>query len=355
MKIFYNYCSLLFLILILSNCQQKLAPQLALKRDFVETNSFKLLENYPHTSGRNDDVSFVSKDIGWALNNHGKLSYTASGGKYWFTNISKEGSYFRSLAFKDSLNGWLGTIGTGQNEWVTDSTALYQTTDEGVTWTPVTFDGPMPKGICGLQVVSDRMIVGSGRVAGPSFFIRSMDGGKTWKSWDMNHMAGALITPYFFDEKNGIMIGGTEPEKNRKESRGLVLSTKDGGDSWDTLYVTSQKNEWCWKISFPTRQVGYISVQRNTDKGKFYFLKTTDGGKTWVEKEYTNKQYFVQGIGFANENVGWIGGGPEYSFETRDGGETWVKTNEICQSFYIYRRHDRLCFRFFDLQARLYF
>ena len=314
----------LCIVMCLSACKQELLPALRKKQEFRYSTAFAPVKNYPNNlGGRNDDMSFLTHEKGWAINNRGALSSTMNGGDYWYTSFSKEGSYFRSLAFKDSLNGWLGTIGTGQDDWVTDSTALYETHDGGDTWSAVQFEGPKPNGICGLQVVSDQMIVGSGRVVGPSYFVRSTDGGNSWKSWDMNHIAGMLITPYFHDEKNGLLIGGTAPEENREESQGLILATEDGGDTWDTVYVTSQKNEWCWKVSFPTRQVGYVSVQRNDRKGNYYFLKTEDGGKTWVEKEYTKDHYFNQAIGFVNENIGWIGGDNGYHYETRDGGENW--------------------------------
>ncbi|MGB3466986.1 MAG: hypothetical protein WBA74_17025 [Cyclobacteriaceae bacterium] len=322
---------LLMLGLYLPGCQQKISPLLAVKQRIKHPNTFKELKNYDVIYGRNDDISFEDHQKGWALNNRGKLSKTENAGKYWHTSFTKKGSYFRSLTFKDSLNGWLGTIGTDQNSWVTDSTALYRTKDGGLTWSEVEFDGPRPKGICGLQVVSDRMIVGSGRVLGPPFFIKSMDGGDTWKSYDMRHVAGALITSHFFDEMNGLMIGGTKSRADKKNSRGLILSTSDGGVTWDTVHITSQKNEWCWKISFPTRETGYISVQHNEEKGKFYFLKTLDGGKTWVEKEFEkpDADYFVQAIGFADEKIGWIGGGANYSYETRDGGETWYPIPDL--------------------------
>lgn len=314
---------------LLLACNPKLIPGLAKKQEFRYSNSFKPLPNYLVKQGRNDDMAFLTNQKGWAISNIGKLSKTKDGGHSWHTQFEKDSSYFRSLAFKDSLNGWLGTIGTGQSDWVADTISLYETHDGGENWEKVKFDGPYPTGICGLQVVSDKMIVGSGRVRGPSYFIKSIDGGKTWQSRDMNHMAGLLITPYFKDEKNGFLIGGTHPTATKEESSGLILSTDDGGITWDTVYVTSQKNEWCWKVSFPSENVGYVSVQRNDDKGKYYFLKTVDGGKTWIEKEYTKDHYFNQAIGFVNEEIGWIGGDREYSYETRDGGETWYPIPEM--------------------------
>ena len=55
------------------------------------------------------------------------------------------------------------------------------------------------------------------------------------------------------------------------------------------------------------------------------FIKTTDGGKTWFEKQFFETAYYVQGIGFANDTLGWIGGNSSQpTYFTTDGGDTWA-------------------------------
>jgi hypothetical protein len=69
--------------------------------------------------------------------------------------------------------------------------------------------------------------------------------------------------------------------------------------------------------------VGYISLQRNSG-APVNFLKTTDGGVTWSEERFSNSAYYVQGIGFADEERGWIGGNSsEPTYASTDGGKTW--------------------------------
>jgi hypothetical protein len=53
-------------------------------------------------------------------------------------------------------------------------------------------------------------------------------------------------------------------------------------------------------------------------------LKSTDGGMTWQEKRFTTGSYYVQGIGFATEDIGWLGGNSSQpTYATTDGGDTW--------------------------------
>src|SRR5690606_29256452 len=127
---------------------------------------------------------------------------------------------------------------------------------------------------------------------------------------------------YFPHPDTGFAVGLTNEEHSL--SRGVVLATTDGGETWETRFTTTRTGEWSWKLSFPTRNTGYASLQRNS-RSPIYFLKTTDGGETWEEKLFTSGYYFVQGIGFVDENTGWLGGNTaEPAYQTTDGGETWT-------------------------------
>jgi len=54
------------------------------------------------------------------------------------------------------------------------------------------------------------------------------------------------------------------------------------------------------------------------------FAKTADGGLTWTEMPLVDNAAVREfGIGFIDENRGWIGAVPN-GFETRDGGVTWA-------------------------------
>ena len=303
----------------LTLCCQSLFAQFPGSWDDLPNAPF--LNNYKH-----DDIYFVTPDIGWVVNgpinvgDSGMVHKTTDGGLSWTRQFTVSKSRFRSVAFVDSLKGFVGNVGAGISSSVTDTNIFYTTLDGGDTWSVVqNLTGPRPKGICGLQVVNDTLLYAVGRLYGPSRFIRSNDGGDNWVSQDMSAYAGMLIDLYFWTPDSGIVVGGTT--SGYSTSRGIVLFTSDGGLSWQVKHTTSSTGGTCWKIHFPSPNVGYVTWE--TISTPVIFLKTTDGGQNWQEKFFSNSSYETEAIGFVNDTVGWIGVRHYPSFQTTDGGDTW--------------------------------
>ena len=287
----------------------------------LHAQDWETLPNAPVTT-RHNDVYFISPDTGWAVNGAAEIHRTNDGGLTWERQFFQPESHLRSVGFVDAERGWAGNVGFGEFS-TTDPTALYETSDGGETWAPVgIFHGRTPTGLCGMFVVNDSTVVAVGRVRGPAFFVKTTDRGRTWTSTDMSEHAAGLIDVYFPHPDTGFAVGLTD--SNHDQSSGIVLATTDGGKTWQERFRTSRTGEWCWKISFPSRRTGYVSLQRNS-RAPIYILKTSDGGASWEEKLFSESHYYVQGIGFATETTGWIGGNSsDPSYMTTDGGETWT-------------------------------
>jgi len=288
---------------------------------------WSVLQGAPIPASRINDIFFINEQQGWFASGAGVIYRTTDGGSTWQLQFQKSGTHFRSIGFSDEFHGWAGCLGIGDpnNPSSVDTTIIYATTNGGTTWHAETqVSGSIPRGFCGMHVVNDTVVYGVGRVRGPAYFYRTLDGGTTWDVTDMSAYAGGLIDVYFMSVDTGFAVGLTNSEHTM--SSGVVLRTTDRGESWQIVDTTSRTGEWCWKISFPSRMTGYVSLQRNS-LTPIYFLKTTDGGETWTEKVFSNSYYFVQGLGFVNDSTGWIGGNsssPPYM--TTDGGETWAAT-----------------------------
>lgn len=287
--------------------------------------TWKALPNAP-SGPRHDDGYFLNENLGFVVNGWGQIWKTTDGGDNWEKVFDKSTIYFRAVGFFDSTTGVATNLGTDEFGGQTDTNLIYRTSNSGESWEPINnFIGTKPRGICGLSVINDSIIVGVGRVRGPVYFLKSTDKGLTWYSKDMSSYAAELMDVHFFNPDSGFAVGGNaSPNEN---SNGIILYTDDGGNTWKNVFTSILTGEWCWKINFPSRMIGYASIQHNTG-GPVYFVKTADGGKTWYEKIFSNDAYYVQGIGFANNKVGWIGGNSsQTTYETTDGGDSWHPAN----------------------------
>lgn len=285
--------------------------------------------NSPQNSFRFDDMYFLNADTGWAVNfaygnEDGYVARTYDGGATWDLVWDSVGIAFRDIGFTDALHGWIGTLESGFNPG--DTVILYHTTDGGDTWAAVpNLPGPRPAGICGMQVLNDSTVYAVGRYPGPAGFYKTTDRGLTWSYTDCSHVAGGLVDLHFFHPDTGYAIGTSG---NYFSGKGRVIATTDGGATWSIAHTSAHFNEICWKISFPSRNVGYVSLQAFNNAGFQYFLKTTDGGATWADLNISTGggptgTYNVQGIGFLDDATGWIGGDVSATYFTTDGGATW--------------------------------
>ena len=107
------------------------------------------------------------------------------------------------------------------------------------------------------------------------------------------------------------------------------------------MYQSNRPFEGTWKASFPTDNIGYVTIQSyNPDPNvkQQRVAKTTDGGNTWNEinliEDAAARQF---GIGFIDENHGFVGT-MNSGFETKDGGLTWKPINlgMACNKIRIY-------------------
>jgi photosystem II stability/assembly factor-like uncharacterized protein len=285
--------------------------------------------NYTGNVSRINDNFFLTPELGWAVNGIGQIHKTSNGGVTWTKQFDKTNlTHFRSIGFFDSLTGFAGALGWGDSVGhpndAKDTVILYKTINGGLSWIPEhqLTSSTVRRGFCGMQVFNDSIIYAVGRVRGPAWFYKTIDRGQTWNAKNMNGYAAGLVDVYFFTRDSGFAVGLTNI--THEQSQAIILKTSNGGDTWDTSYVATRTNEWAWKISFPSRKIGFVSLQRDHGLAPVYILKTTDGGVTWNPKLFSTTGYFVQGIGFLNDTLGWVGGSTLQPKQTTDGGETWT-------------------------------
>ena len=296
--------------------------------------AWSLLTASPYNDYRSEDIYFTDPDYGWAVNGDGGVFRTTDSGTTWTATASLEG-YLRSTTFASRSVGWIGVLRS--------SAKLYETRDGGLTFQNITsrIQPAIQGGICSLFAVSDQVVYGAGQYNSPAVLIKTTDGGQTWTASSLAPHLTTVVDVYFFDENRGLAAGGIGVFPDQTKPR--VIGTEDGGKTWTIRHTTNVANAWGWKLTFPTPDVGYMSIEKYEARTDAYILKTTDGGATWQEIAIPRAgNGNMQGIGFLTPDLGWVSGRGTISMTT-DGGSTW---SQIFQDGYLDGQVNR--FRFLD-------
>ncbi|RXF70171.1 oxidoreductase [Arcticibacter tournemirensis] len=140
-------------------------------------------------------------------------------------------------------------------------------------------------------------------------FARSTDGGKSWKwtqlkQYKSNDFRGIKA----FSAKRAVLMSSGTP--------GLILFTEDGGLNWTEAYRNDSKDIFLDGISFYNDRDGL--AYGDPIMGKMQLLRTSDGGKTWLNISENLKIKLADGeASFAASNTG---------ITTHRDGRTWIIT-----------------------------
>lgn len=299
----------------------------------AQTSSWYVLPGAPNldtlSPKRFDDIYFINSQTGWVIkgdryyvnNDTGSVYRTTNGGNNWVVVNNQIRNYLRCTGFFNENIGIIGAIGDTLH-------TLYRTTDGGFTWADImpSIQGTAPGGICGISIVNSNIAYACGRYYCPANVIKTTNAGLNWISLPVDtSLVRLLVDCHFWSADSGFVVGGYSTNNTNSLSRSVILFTSNGGANWVRVYQSSRINEWCWKIQFVNRQLGFTSIERYTYPT--FILKTTNGGMNWLEISLPNNITNLEAIGFVNEQTGWVGGwGQSYNepnYETTNGGISW--------------------------------
>lgn len=246
----------------------------------------------------------------WAINSDGGIYHASDVSliDQWTQQFSAPFIYLRAIDFLD--DGQTGFVGSLNNNF-------YKTENGGQTWSEISADIPgQETDICGLAHRGDT-VWGVGVFADPAYLIQSNDRGQTWSWTSMEDYASALVE---------IQVGpsGDLFAAGRTDTGATILRSDDGGQNWQSVFAGNGGIEFIWKLDFVNDQFAYGSLE--SFSGSTSFVKSEDGGLTWTEIEVSPDYFDLQGIGFLDEQRGWVCPRNAGMLVTIDGGQTWTPT-----------------------------
>lgn len=263
-------------------------------------------------------VTFIDEAQGWAFGSTGNVWKTSDGGHHWemiakLKPHNQSGFVGIQAKFIDELHGWI----------IEPSHFLWRTIDGGRTWkVSSTLSEKYMPDLIRFSFVNPRV---GWLACNNGIVLKTNDGGSTWDVLKTG-LTLSVHDIYFIDEKIGWALIGSR-----------IYHTTNSGKSWQLqfgpelpfesptiLSLFFLDNKTGWAVGHTNPWAGGVKTPSKT---KGVILRTTDGGNTWDTevKEYTS--VFSQ-IYFADMNHGWLIS-PDHIYRTEDGGQDWKAALKI--------------------------
>ncbi|MCK9209344.1 MAG: YCF48-related protein [Ignavibacteriaceae bacterium] len=257
------------------------------------------------TSGTNRDlwgISFYDRNYGIIAGDYGKILRTTDGGITWdIQTVGDSYADYQSVCLIDDKIGFI--VGANGN--------AIKTTDGGLSWNKITM--PLKSSdFYDIKFTSDQVgfFIALG---GTHYLYQTTDGGNSWI--DKSSMLNGLYprSLHFVNQNIGFIAGV-------KSSIGTILKTTDAGATWTETKLIYRDNfgDHFEDISFLNSSNGIAVGVR----GLVY--TTTDGGANWISRSKDFNTITCTAVAFYNDKVGFAFAGA-YFIKTLDGGSSWIK------------------------------
>ncbi len=276
-----------------------------------------------------NDIYFLNEKMGWIVGTEGRILFTHNGGQSFEIQSSGTSANLTSIFMLNSQRGWAaGDNGTillwNGNSWkiqfeklnlkifdirFSDSQTGFAaagnqvifTQNGGRSWHIMRAEPHIL--LLGLTLDLEKKIWMYGGQAKSRSNLFLLD--KIKKAIPLPENSKDLIWDGdFVGSKNGWLVGYDN----------TILHTIDGGNSWKSQKLTSEKG-WLFRIDFTDTTNGWI-ISRSGE-----LFQTLDGGQNW----FLNRKFDVNlsGLFFINRSKGWIVGSNSTIYSTQDGGKSW--------------------------------
>lgn len=287
----------------------------------------------------NDDIERVGfqGEIMWVVGKHGSIYTNSSGGEDdWETEFStrwnishisptSDGHLFFSaennfLKYENSIADFSShileefpgayiddfeMINQDRGFLVTSSGQLMVTGDGSETWQDYESGGLSWDNLNYIEFLNEN--IGYHSQYGFHSFYKTENGGESWSPV----LDGSLRGEIRIVDESVVFIADEDFDIT------TIYRSVDGGDSWDEMSTFENPN--LRDFYFLNESIGFAITASE-------FLKTVDGGETWVLSTGPEDALGFQQILFLNEQVGflWNSATGASLYSTSNGGETWI-------------------------------
>jgi photosystem II stability/assembly factor-like uncharacterized protein len=246
-------------------------------------------------------LNFVSDQTGWAAGNGGIILRTTNGGVNWILQHSDTPYTMSSVHFPNSQTGYV----VGFRGGCCYLSPVYKTTNGGSNWTLQDCNTTYILSSVYFVSASEGWIVGDS-----STILHTTNGGNNWL-----HVPSIGYEYYtcvqFMNSSTGWVVG-----KNK------IIKTTNGGVNWIYPPPSPIYSEF-WEARFPSAATGYV-VGGDLATGSGFVLKSTNGGESWDSLSVTSSGYLLY-LSFVNVSTGWVCGFDGVIMHTTDGGTSWER------------------------------
>ncbi len=221
----------------------------------------------------------------------------------------------RSQGLSDSVVSTIASISTGRvfagttsDFLLGTSSAVYRTTNDGLSWDDVTPPLMDDSDVVTAMGASPEDHIFVATLISSDVF-RTTDGGDSWEGIDDGIPNSTHVSSFVFGA-SGLVFAGTDD--------GIYRST-DNGNSWEVVNNG---------IGITSLVRGDAFVLAGDYAGTLY--KTTDDGVSWNLPNLGLRNTHVSGVIAADDDAIWVGTNGGGVFKTSDNGTTWLgKSNGL--------------------------
>uniref|UniRef100_A0A7V3VU03 T9SS type A sorting domain-containing protein n=1 Tax=candidate division WOR-3 bacterium TaxID=2052148 RepID=A0A7V3VU03_UNCW3 len=286
------------------------------------------------TNSNLEDVDFVDVNHGWVVGgardlnpNDAVILKTEDGGNTWnnvtptYLNLGID--LFKRVSSPDSLICYAtaqDTVGSGSHFYI------LKTTDGGNTWTVL--PAPTYTLPTSIYFINSDMGWTAGELDYSPMVLHTSDGGNSWTVQGWYNYNGGPTRIFFCNSQQGFVAGGTEDSPT---TRGYIMTTTDGGNSWFESYIWEAIIPYTWPlmtgVHFIDNLNGWACGNLYGATGPHYeerIVSTTDGGLNWDEVQIITDTTVgrLYDIHMVNSQTGWIVCGGDI-LHTTNGWVSW--------------------------------